>query len=152
MKACGYLLSAQLLQVHRQLQRREETVKKRKSQLDNAINKGRPLITAKELCELMDSGEKYILIDTRVPNQYEKSHIQTAINIPLENLRSVAKTLDKKAIIITYCNKGTTGNAAQNVLLNKGFEKVYNISGGYKTFSNWKTINGSSDGKAVTYY
>ncbi|MGB4588207.1 MAG: rhodanese-like domain-containing protein, partial [Clostridiaceae bacterium] len=41
---------------------------------------------------------------------------------------------DKEAITITYCNKGTTGNAVQNILINKGFKKVYNISGGHKTF------------------
>ena len=37
-------------------------------------------------------------------------------------------------IIITYCNKGVTGNAAQNILLNKGFRNVFNISGGHKQY------------------
>jgi rhodanese-related sulfurtransferase len=109
--------------------------------LDNAINKGRSLITARELDELMNSGVKYNLVDTRVSKQYEKSHIQTAVNIPQENLRSDADTMDKETITITYCNKGVTGNAAQNILLNKGFKKVYNISGGHKIFSKWKSMN-----------
>jgi len=103
--------------------------------LDNAINRGRPLITAKELDELMQSGEKYNLVDARVSGQYEKSHIQTAINIPHEDLRFNADTMDKDAITIAYCNKGVTGNAAQNILINKGFEKVFNISGGHKNYS-----------------
>ena len=33
---------------------------------------------------------------------------------------------------MTYCNKGTTGNAAQNVLINLGFKQVFNLSGGNK--------------------
>ena len=53
--------------------------------------------------------------------------------------------LDKNATTITYCNKGVTGNAAQNILLNEGFKEVYNLSGGNKNYqiiaqmlaSNW---------------
>lgn len=33
-----------------------------------------------------------------------------------------------------HCNKGTTGNAAQNMLINLGFKEVYNISGGYSQY------------------
>jgi rhodanese-related sulfurtransferase len=103
--------------------------------LDNAINKGRPLITPNQLNELINSNEDYTLIDARVPSQYEKNHIKTAKNIPHSKLRETADTLDKDTISVTYCNKGVTGNAAQNILLGKGFKKVYNLSGGQKQFS-----------------
>ena len=102
--------------------------------LDNAIHKGRPLITAQELDTLMQSGEKYALIDARVPAQYEKNHVHTADSIPHEKLRETAESLDKDAVTVTYCNKGVTGNAAQNILLAKGFKKVYNLSGGQKQY------------------
>jgi len=101
---------------------------------DNAISGGRPLITADKLDELINSGVKYNLIDTRVKKQYDEKHIETAENKPHEVVRNEIEDLDKEAITITYCNKGTTGNAVQNILLNKGFKKVYNISGGHKTF------------------
>jgi len=101
---------------------------------DNAIYGGRPLITTAKLDELISSGVKYNLIDTRVKKQYDEKHIETAENKPHEVVRNEIEDLDKDAIIITYCNKGTTGNAVQNILINKGFEKVYNISGGHKTF------------------
>ncbi|MDN6502546.1 MAG: hypothetical protein L0K60_11530, partial [Tetragenococcus koreensis] len=38
---------------------------------------------------------------------------------------------------VTYCNKGVTGNASQNLLLNYGFEKVYNLSGGNKNYQSY---------------
>lgn len=101
---------------------------------DNAIYGGRPLITADKLDELMTSGVKYNLVDTRVKKQYDEKHIETAENKPHEVVRNVIEDLDKEAITITYCNKGTTGNAVQNILINKGFKNVYNISGGHKTF------------------
>jgi NADPH-dependent 2,4-dienoyl-CoA reductase/sulfur reductase-like enzyme/rhodanese-related sulfurtransferase len=102
--------------------------------LDNAINKGRPLMTAQALDKLMKSGEKYNLIDTRAAAQYEKDHIDTAQSIPHANFRKAAESLDKDAVTITYCNKGTTGNATQNILLGKGFKRVYNLSGGQKQY------------------
>lgn len=107
--------------------------------LDNAINKGRPLITAQGLDELMESGEKYNLIDARATVQYEKEHIDTAQSIPHAKLRAFTENLDKDTVAVTYCNKGVTGNAAQNILLNNGFGRVYNLSGGQKQYS--KTHN-----------
>jgi len=102
--------------------------------LDNAIHRGRPLMTAEELDTLVLSGEKYTLIDARAAAQYEKSHVSNAVSIPHAKLRAAAETLDKDAVTITYCNKGTTGNAAQNILLGKGFKRVYNLSGGEKQY------------------
>ena len=103
--------------------------------LDNAIQKGRPLMTSKDLDVLMQSGKKYRLIDSRVSNQYEKNHIETSQSIPHANIRDVAKQMDKDVVTITYCNKGVTGNAAQNILINNGVKDVYNLSGGHKQFS-----------------
>ena len=103
--------------------------------LDNAIHRSRPLMTAQDLDALMQSNEKYTLIDARVAAQYENNHIETAESIPHAELRTAAEALDKEAVAITYCNKGTTGNAAQNILLGRGFKKVYNLSGGHKQHS-----------------
>ncbi|MGX8699875.1 MULTISPECIES: FAD-dependent oxidoreductase [unclassified Caproiciproducens] len=102
--------------------------------LDNAIHRGRPLITAQELDTLMRSGKPYTLIDARAAAQYEKNHIETARSIPHAKVRAAAESLDKDAITVTYCNKGVTGNAAQNILLGKGVKKVYNLSGGQKQY------------------
>ena len=103
--------------------------------LDNAIRKGRPLMTQQELASLLQSDEKYMLIDAREVEQYKTSHINTAENLPQANLRGAIKQMDKDIIAVTYCNKGVTGNAAQNILINNGFKKVYNLSGGFKQFS-----------------
>jgi rhodanese-related sulfurtransferase len=103
--------------------------------LENAIHRGRELITEKELDMLLQSGDKYNLIDARAEGQYAKRHIDGAENIPHSKIRQVAETLDKESIAVTYCNKGTTGNAAQNILIGKGFKKVYNLSGGEKQYN-----------------
>lgn len=102
--------------------------------LDNALNKDRPIITAKDTQELIDQGEKIQVIDARVNQQYDKSHVDGAMNIPHAQLRDELENLDKDALTITYCNKGVTGNAAQNILINHGFNNVYNLSGGHKFY------------------
>lgn len=102
--------------------------------LDNAINRGRELITPDELNKLVNKGNDVTVIDARVNKQYEEFHVYTAINIPHDQIRKKADEIDKEKVVITYCNKGVTGNAAQNILINKGFKKVYNISGGHKNY------------------
>jgi NADPH-dependent 2,4-dienoyl-CoA reductase/sulfur reductase-like enzyme/rhodanese-related sulfurtransferase len=109
--------------------------------LDNAINRGRGLISPEDLANLIQSGEKLQIIDARVGNQYQAGHVEGARNIPHEQLRRKAEELDSDLLTVTYCNKGVTGNAAQNILINKGFKKVYNISGGHKTYEKWMKIN-----------
>lgn len=108
--------------------------------LDNAINRGRPLISSEKLKDLIKSGKKIKIIDARVQAQYEKDHVETAENIPHEKLRNSLKDLDQNVIAVTYCNKGVTGNAAQNILINNGFKEVYNLSGGHKQFKKTRKL------------
>lgn len=101
---------------------------------ENAIYGNRPVMTNKELDELASSGKKVRIVDARVVKQYEASHVENAINVPHSAARAFAKDLEKDTITVTYCNKGTTGNAVQNIFLNSGVEHVYNLSGGHKTY------------------
>lgn len=110
--------------------------------LDNALNQNRPVINPKTTQELVDRGEKIQIIDARVSTQYDESHVDTAINIPQDRLRKNLNNLDKDILTITYCNKGVTGNSAQNILINHGFKKVYNLSGGHKFYKAIKAIKG----------
>jgi len=102
--------------------------------LNNDINNDTPLMTPIELLRRIDSGEKLQIIDTRSRKQFETSKIEGAIHIPLAELRDRYEELGKECVTVTYCNKGVTGNAAQNILLNNGFRQVYNLSGGNKNY------------------
>lgn len=106
--------------------------------LDNAMNHGRKLITSDKLAEKITAGENIQIVDARVTTQYEKDHVETAVNMPHSKLREKLKTLNPEILTVTYCNKGVTGNAAQNILMNHGFHEVYNISGGHKQYRKTK--------------
>lgn len=99
--------------------------------LDNAINNQRKILSVKELKNKRD---EFTVIDVRSEKDYEKGHIEGALNIPLSELKKESAKFDKTSKIVVHCNKGVTGNAAQNLLINLGFENVYNLSGGYKNY------------------
>jgi NADPH-dependent 2,4-dienoyl-CoA reductase/sulfur reductase-like enzyme/rhodanese-related sulfurtransferase len=105
--------------------------------LQNAIEKKNKLITPKELTEKLERGEKIQVIDTRASKQYNVSKVENAINIPLDELREKCRELDFNLPTVTYCNGGVTGNAAQNVLRNLGFNDIFNLSGGNKNYQSY---------------
>lgn len=100
--------------------------------LDNAINHNRGIMTTQNLENIT---EKVQIIDTRSLSDYEqKGHVNNAINIPQAKLRGDNLGLDKDILTITYCNKGVTGNASQNILIGRGFKNVLNLSGGHRFY------------------
>ncbi len=105
--------------------------------LENALFYERTLMRAEELKRLLDNGQ-VTLIDVREQSQFEKGHISGAVSIPLADLRSGAADISCKWPVVVYCNSGTSGNAAQNILINLGFQAVFNLSGGYK---HWGVVN-----------
>jgi len=75
-----------------------------------------------------------ILIDVRNPEEHRHGNIPGSISIPLDTLRSKLETLSKNKTIYVFCEVGQRGYLAQRILLQNGFNKVYNLSGGYKTW------------------
>lgn len=106
--------------------------------LDNALTGKAPLITPAELDARQAAGEELQIVDVRSSRDYAKSRLPEAINIPLAELRRRASELDATAPTVTYCNKGVSGNAGQNVLLRLGFGTVYNLSGGNNNYQTHK--------------
>lgn len=101
--------------------------------LDNIFSEKRPVMTNDCLCE------KQVVIDVRSESDVnKKGMVDRAIHIPLSKLREACAQFDENQEIVVYCNSGTSGNAAQGILLNKGFKKVKNLSGGHDFYVNCK--------------
>lgn len=76
--------------------------------------------------------ENYILVDVRTEREYQKGHIEGAINIPVDDLRERLNELNRDKTIVVYCQVGFRGYIADRILSQKGFS-VLNITGGYKS-------------------
>ena len=106
--------------------------------LANAIDGTAPLITPSDLDARGNGGKTLQVIDVRSSKDYSKSHVPGAVNIPLADLRARADELDPNITTVTYCNKGVSGNAGQNILLRRGFTTVFNLSGGNSNYQTYR--------------
>jgi rhodanese-related sulfurtransferase len=71
-----------------------------------------------------------MIVDLREPSLYEKGHIPNAINIPFENFQNRYKELDPNKNIFLICHAGPMGRESGQFLLDQGFHRVSNLSGG----------------------
>ncbi|MCD6476343.1 MAG: FAD-dependent oxidoreductase [Anaerolineaceae bacterium] len=86
-------------------------------------------ISIKKIRELLDQNA-YIL-DVREVPEYKASHIINAINIPLSQLRDRMKEIPKDQPVYVHCRSGQRSYNAVLALQSNGYDKVFNLSGGF---------------------
>ena len=77
-----------------------------------------------------------ILIDVRTADEFSNGRIPGAINIPVDEIRNRLDEIPIDQTIYIYCEAGLRGYLAQRILRQRGFNNVFNLSGGYYL---WKT-------------
>jgi thioredoxin len=94
-------------------------------------------VNATEFKSLIDQGE-CILLDVRTDREIGQGFIETAsfINYPNETFEQKAKLMDRETPVLVYCHSGGRSANAAQVLVDLGFEKVYNLKGGIR---GWKS-------------
>jgi len=78
--------------------------------------------------------KKTQLVDVRTAREYSSGHIGKAINIDLfhgGNFKQSFEKLDKNKPVYMYCRTGSRSRTAARKLLAMGFEKVFDLKGGY---------------------
>jgi peroxiredoxin family protein/TusA-related sulfurtransferase/rhodanese-related sulfurtransferase len=102
------------------------------------ILEGRMKTVTPDIMDKIDP-EKQILLDVRTVDEFNNGHIEGAINIPVDSLRSRLNELDKNKEIIEYCQVGLRGYIASRILAQNDFN-VTNVTGGYKSYKLEKYI------------
>ncbi len=100
----------------------------------NIINGSMPVVKWRKIEEGIDFTTTFLL-DVRTSAEFEVGSIQGAINIPLDELRNRLDEVPKDKKLYVFCAVGLRGYLATKILKARGFEEVYNLSGGYKTYS-----------------
>ena len=82
------------------------------------------------------NNESLTIIDLREKPSFQKGHIPGSINIPLKKLpkRFGDEITEKDSTIVCICNGSVQSAYGIMFLYSKGYQKVYNLSGG---FSRW---------------
>ncbi len=99
----------------------------------NILTGAMPAITWRELNGL--KADETMLIDVRTEEEYALGSIEGAVNIPLDNLRKRIHEVPKDKDIVLFCAVGLRGYLALRILKGRGYERVRNLSGGYKTYA-----------------
>ena len=94
--------------------------------------------------ELLEQGDHRYL-DVRMPEEFEAGHVPEATNIPFmvrgpggagifpnqQFADHVESQFEKGERIILGCQKGGRSNRAASVLVERGFENIFDMRGGY---------------------
>jgi rhodanese-related sulfurtransferase len=73
-----------------------------------------------------------VLLDIRTPQEIEKGTIQGSITIDFyDSFESKLETLDKSKTYFVFCAAGARSEKACNLMVSKGFKKIYNLETGY---------------------
>lgn len=81
--------------------------------------------------------KKSFILDVRNQQEYTEGHVENAVNLPLDEVRSRWNELPKDRNIYVYCGVGQRGYYATRVLRSKGLN-AFNVSGGIKSFKTMK--------------
>ena len=65
--------------------------------------------------------KRALIIDVRGAKEYEKAHIENAINIPFEKLEKDYGRMPKDMVLILYCERGGTSLLAAKELYDRGY-------------------------------
>ena len=79
--------------------------------------------------------EGVLLVDVRSAAEHSRGAIPHSLNIPVDELRDRLDELHAVDEVWVYCQVGFRGYVASRILQQYGFQRVKNISGGYKSYS-----------------
>jgi len=69
-------------------------------------------------------------VDVRTQDEYAGGHAARAVNIPLDTLVSKLDSLEKNEPVYLICQTGNRSKQAAEILKDKGFNNVLNVTGG----------------------
>lgn len=92
-------------------------------------------ISAREVKERLDRGDKLMLVDVREPHEYEVCHIEGAVLIPMGSVPANLQKLDVDEEVICFCHHGMRSMDVANWLRGQGITSAKSMAGGIDRWS-----------------
>lgn len=91
-------------------------------------------IDFREIKKRLDAGEKFIVVDTREDNEWQRGHIPNAIHLGKGIIeRDIEAAIpDKNAPLVLYCGGGFRSALAADNLQKMGYKNVVSMDGGWR--------------------
>jgi len=99
--------------------------------------KGIVLVNASTFDNLIELGN-HQLLDVRTSDEFKSGYIKGAINIDFWDpafMELVKERFDKSLPLMIYCAGGGRSGMAANNLRKKGFKTIYDLEGGYESYT-----------------
>jgi rhodanese-related sulfurtransferase len=94
-------------------------------------------INKQQVEQIQEANAVVRLIDIRPAEEYEKQHVNGAINIPTEQLINELGTFGKDDTIVCICTYGKERSyKAAEILIKAGFENTFYLDGGIAAWCN----------------
>jgi adenylyltransferase/sulfurtransferase len=89
-------------------------------------------VTPRQVKSMLDQHEKFVLIDCRLPNEHQITHIEGARLIPLQQLGARIGELkgSENEKIVVHCRSGARSLQFAQLLRQNGFKDVTSMAGG----------------------
>ncbi len=87
-----------------------------------------------QLDEMIDNKEDFFLLDVREIPEYKSGTIEGATRYSVDELREFLEEIPEGKKIVVFCEVGLRGYVASRILMQNGFEEVYNLIGGMRTY------------------
>ena len=87
---------------------------------DTASSGSYQQITASQVKERLDKGDKITVIDVRTPDEYAAGHIPGSLLIPFDEIKVNTE-------IVVYCRSGRRSAIAADTLISLGYAKIYDL-------------------------
>ncbi len=92
-------------------------------------------ISAGELKERLDAGDRPELLDVREPWEFDLARIEGSKLIPMEELTERVSELDPAAETVVICHHGARSAYVTRALSRAGFRQVLNLEGGLDAYA-----------------
>lgn len=86
-------------------------------------------ISMAQLENMLNGSHDFMLLDVRGRSEFEKGHLEGAVNIPLAGLEEGLGMIPRDRPVVIYCSHGGQSLLASKKLAQMGYE-VVNTSGG----------------------
>jgi rhodanese-related sulfurtransferase len=94
-------------------------------------------IDVRSVKQMLDSSEKFVLLDCREPNEVATARIAGSIHIPMREVPARLAELEpqKAGRVIVHCHHGGRSLRVTQFLRQQGFDQAQNMAGGIDAWS-----------------
>jgi molybdopterin/thiamine biosynthesis adenylyltransferase/rhodanese-related sulfurtransferase len=94
-------------------------------------------VSAAVVKAMLESGDDFLLLDVRTPDEFDTARIEGSKLVPLAELETRLAELEewRERPVVVHCHKGGRSAKACELLARKGFIRVTNLAGGIDAWS-----------------